>query len=300
METNYSDDELVKLLPDFTNGYATVNNVDLHYVKGGAGTPLVLVPGWPETWWAYHKVMPLLAKNHEVIVVDLRGMGGSGKPSGGYEKRNMARDVFELVKVLGYDQVTIGGHDIGAHVAFSFAANYPAFVSNLILLDTPHPDDSMYRLPMLPIPGADYVYPWWLAFNQIKQLPEQLLEGRMSIVIDWIFNQLLRKKDSVTDFDRAVYAAAYNSADAIRASNAWYQAFSQDIVDSRTYAKLTMPVLGVGGSGYTLLQHALPVVAAAYSLEKIDDAGHFILAEKPEETAHFITQFLDQKGALSM
>ncbi|MBT1710766.1 alpha/beta hydrolase [Fulvivirgaceae bacterium PWU5] len=79
MEMNYSDDELVKLLPGFTHGYANVNDVDLHYVKGGVGTPLVLLPGWPETWWTYHKVMPLLAKHYEVIVVDLRGMGGVGQ-----------------------------------------------------------------------------------------------------------------------------------------------------------------------------------------------------------------------------
>jgi pimeloyl-ACP methyl ester carboxylesterase len=292
MKKEHSDDELVKLVPGFSNGYATVNGVELHYVKGGAGTPLLLVPGWPETWWAYHSVMPLLAVHYEVIVVDVRGMGSSSKPADGYDKKNMARDVYELVKVLGYNQLAIGGHDIGAHVAFSVAANYPEVVSKLIMLDTPHPDDSMYRLPMLPIPGVDYVYPWWVAFNQVKQLPEQLLEGRMVIVIDWIFDQLLTDKNVVTAFDRAVYAAAYNSAEAIRASNAWYQAFGQDIMGSRTYAKLSMPVLGIGGSGYALLQHALPAVADTYSLEKIDGAGHFILAEKPKETARLILEFL--------
>ncbi|PIQ22330.1 MAG: alpha/beta hydrolase [Cytophagales bacterium CG18_big_fil_WC_8_21_14_2_50_42_9] len=261
-------------------------------MEGGQGQPLILINGYPETWWAYHKLMPILATKYRVIVVDLRGMGSSDKPLAGYDKKNMAKDIYELVKELAYKKVYIAGHDIGAHVAFSFAANYPEATSRLVMLDTPHPDAGMYQLPMLPILGANYTYPWWVAFNQVKGLPEQLLEGRMHIIIDWLFKNLLKDQNSFNDFDKAVYAAAYNSADAIRSSNAWYQAFPQDIEDSKTYSQLTMPVMGIGASGYEILQFALANATTNLTVKKIEECGHFILAEKPMETANFIMEFL--------
>ncbi|QSB28774.1 alpha/beta fold hydrolase [Flavobacterium sp. CLA17] len=294
MEIQYSDEELIKLVPNFETHYADVNSTRIHYVAGGEGQPLLLIPGYPETWWAYHKIMPLLASKYRVIIVEMRGMGNSSKPIDGYEKKNMARDIYELTQLLGYEKVNIGGHDIGAHTAYSFAANYPEKTSKLIILDTPHPDAGMYQLPMLPILGAQYLYPWWLAFNQVKDLPEQLLEGRMNIIIEWLFEKLLKNKNSVTNFDKTVYTQAYNSKDAIRASNAWYQAFPQDIEDSKTYSKLTMPVLGVGGSGYDMLQMTLPNTTTDLQLKKIQDSGHFILAENHEETANYIIEFLEQ------
>ena len=294
MEMHYSDEELIKLLPNFSNHYAEVNGTQLHYVSGGKGEPLILIPGYPETWWAYHKVMPILAAEYHVIVVEMRGMGSSGKPTSGYEKKNMAKDIHELVKIEGFGKVNIGGHDIGAHVAFSFAANYPEMTSKLIVLDTPHPDAGMYHLPMLPIPGANYIYPWWLAFNQVKVLPEQLLEGRMEIVIEWLFKNLLKDTKSINDFDKAIYASAYNSQEAIRASNAWYQTFPQDIEDSKTYSRLTMPVIGIGGSGYEMLAMSLPNTTTELQLKKVEDSGHFILLEQPNVTTGFILEFLGE------
>tara|TARA_R110002033_G_scaffold142072_1_gene180511 strand:- start:1036 stop:1521 length:486 start_codon:yes stop_codon:yes gene_type:complete len=160
------------------------------------------------------------------------------------------------------------------------------------MLDTPHPDSGMYQLPMLPILGANYVYPWWLSFNQVKELPEQLLEGRMNIIIEWLFNNLLVEQNSISDFDKEVYEYAYNSKDAIRASNAWYQSFPLDIEDSKAYEKLNIPVLGIGGSGYEMLQIALINTTMNLQLKKIEECGHFVLAEKPNETAKFISDFL--------
>lgn len=292
METAYSDKELIKLVPGFTNNYIVLNDLSIHYVQGGKGDPIILIPGYPETWWAYHHVMPILAENHQIIVVEIRGMGSSDKPENGYEKKNIAKDIYELVKHLGFDKVSIAGHDIGAHVAFSFACNYPLATSKLILLDTPHPDPSMYKLPMLPILEASYLYPWWLAFNQVKELPEKLLEGRMSIVIAWLFDNLLINKDSISQFDKSVYSAAYDNKDAIRCSNAWYQAFPQDIKDYDSYNKLEIPVLAIGASGYDLLHHSLPAITSDLTLKKIENCGHFILAEKPNETAELINEFL--------
>jgi len=289
---NFDTGKLIESVPNFLSRYAKVNGTKLHYLTGGKGETLILIPGYPETWWAYHKIMPALAENYQVIVVEMRGMGQSDKPMDGYDKKNMAKDVYELVTNLGLQKVHIAGHDIGAHVAYSFAVNYPEKTSKLIMLDTPHPDAGMYNLPMLPILGADYVYPWWLAFNQVKELPEQLLEGKMNLVIDWLFDNLLKNPNSMTTFDRAVYTSAYNDKNAIRASNAWYQTIPHDIEDSKTYSKLNLPVLGIGGSGFEILKMWLPNVATDFKVEKIEDCGHFILSEKPNETAELIIDFL--------
>ena len=92
---------------NFQSGYATVNGISLHYVAGGSGSPLFLLPGWPETWWEYRDVMPALAENHRVIAVDLRGMGGSDKPACGYDKKTMAGDVYGLVQALDHQKADI-------------------------------------------------------------------------------------------------------------------------------------------------------------------------------------------------
>jgi pimeloyl-ACP methyl ester carboxylesterase len=289
----YSDQELITNLPGFASRFTDTNGINLHYVEGGIGEPLIMLPGWPETWWAYHKVIPLLASKYRIIVVDLRGMGSSGKPLAGYDKRNMAKDVYELMQTLGYSSVHICGHDIGAHVAFSFAANYPEATRKLIMIDTPHPDESMYQLPMLPIPGLSYTYPWWLAFNQVKDLPEVLLAGRMRLVIDWVFNALLKNANSITDFDKSVYSQSYDSPEGIRSSNSWYQTFTQDIQDIKTYPRVNVPTIGIASnSSFEMLSGFLTKFCTDIEIEKIEDSGHFLLFEQPRDVASCIKGLL--------
>ena len=294
-----SDAALVRSMRGFTNDTATVNGIQIHYVTGGKGDPLVLLPGWPETWWEYHKMMPTLAKRFHVIVVDLRGMGSSERPVGGYDKKTMAEDVYALVRHLGYDNVNIAGHDIGAMVAFAFAANYPQATRKLAVMDVPHPDDFFMALPMLPqvgkfgakIDSSHPGYPWWFAFHQVKGLPEKLLKGRMDIYQDFLLDYLTKDSRSIGSFDRAVYHAAYRSPDAIRAGDAWYQTFSQDVLDARKYSKLTMPVLGLGSTGYGWLKAALVPKGTNVTLLQIKNSGHFFPEEQPDVTAQRLLNF---------
>ncbi len=291
MEQSLSDENLVKLLPGFSNKYSSVNGINIHYVTGGKGQPLVLLPGWPQTWWSYNKIMPLLAERYKVVAVDIRGMGSSDKPLDGYEKKNMAKDILELILALGYDKVTIAGHDIGANVAFSFAANYPQHTHKLIMLDTPHPDENMYKLPMLPV-GMP-VYPWWVAFNQVKGLPEELLEGRSSVLLNWIFDLMLLDKEAISDFDRSVYANAYDNKENIRAGNAWYQTFTKDIEDCKQYKKIESPVIAIGTpSGCAMLGYFLAPFSDSVEVKEIEHSGHFIMEENPEQVVNAITGFL--------
>jgi len=296
-----SDAALVRTLPGFKEGSADVNGVHLHYVEGGSGSAVVLLPGWPETWWAWHKVMPALARHHRVIAVDLRGMGASSMPAGGYDKKTMAADVAALVRHLGLGKATVIGHDIGSQVAYAYAVNFPQATDKVVLIDVPHPDQSLYSWPILPQADTfgdkiDDAHPfaWWFAFHQVKGLPEELLEGRQYKEQEWFFRYLLKDESAIDARDRAVYRKAYASREAIRAGNAWYQAFPQDILDDKTYGKLTMPVLAIGGPGYGWLEAVLTPKTTKLKLVKAEGSGHFVQEEKPAETVAWIDDFLNR------
>jgi pimeloyl-ACP methyl ester carboxylesterase len=218
MPKGSSDAELVEKLKGFKNASITTpDGIRIHYVEGGQGEPLILLPGWPETWWEYHKIMPVLATHFHVIAVDIRGMGGSSKPQGGYDKKTMAKDIYALVSQRGFKKVNIAGHDIGAMVGFAFAANYPDAIQKLALLDAPHPNENTMKRPGLPAVGTfgakideDHpIYPWWFAFHQVKGLPEKLLAGRESIYINFLLDYLTKDSTSISEFDRKVYVANY-------------------------------------------------------------------------------------------
>jgi pimeloyl-ACP methyl ester carboxylesterase len=297
--TDVSDAALVMSLPGFRNGYAEVNGVRLHYVIGGKGAPLVLLPGWPQTWWTFHKMLPELAEHYTVIDVDLRGMGGSSRPAEGYDKKTMAKDIRDLVQSLGYDKVDIAGHDIGSAVAFSYAANYPQATDKLVMLELPHPDDSLLTFPLLPAHDTfgdklDFAHPylWWFAFNQVKGLPEQILPGHVRAEQDWLFKYFLVDESAMDARDRAVYERAYDSADAIRASNAWYQTVTQDVIDYRAYDKLEMPVLAMGGPAFRWMKKVVPAKVANLTAVNVEHCGHFIQEEQPAFVTKTMLDFL--------
>ncbi|MFK3979773.1 alpha/beta fold hydrolase [Micromonospora sp. NPDC050397] len=277
------------MLDGFDDGYAEVNGTRLHYVAGGTGQPLLLLPGWPMTWWEFHKIMPELARRHRVIAVDLRGMGDSAKPDTGYDKKTMARDVAELVRHLGYDRVDIAGSDIGAMVAFSFAANHPEVVNRVAILDVPHPDTFFNSFAMLPQPGQPHL--WWFAFNQVADLPEKLLAGRARLLIDWLIEHQARDVGAISERSRAIYADAYDQPGAIRAANGWYQAFGQDITDMQTYGRLPMPVLALGGLYYAPLPMALADRADDIRFVELAGAGHYLAEERPDDVVRVLTEF---------
>jgi len=294
-----ADADLVATLPGFTDSYADVNDIRLHYVEGGDGEPLVLLPSWPQTWWEFSRVLPQLAQRYRVIAVDLRGMGGSGKPAGGYDKKTMAADIHALIARLGFDSVNIAGNDIGSMVAYSFAANHPEATMKLVMMDAPHPFGVFEEIPILPAPGtydldnpARAVHPWWFAFNQIPGLSERVFEGRYDIIQNWIFDYMAVDKTSITEHDRAVYAAAYNSRDALRAVTGWFSTFATDIADADGYKPLTIPVLGLGGFSFDFLAAFLGTAAPNAKILKLPNTGHWIPDEQPDETVRLVTEFI--------
>lgn len=296
----YSDEALLAKFPGFTNHYATVNGVRLHYVEGGSGHPLICLPGWPQTWYSFHPVASELAQHYRVIILDIRGMGSSDKPEGGYDKKTMAQDVYVLTQLLNLPTVSVLGHDIGGMVAMSFALNYPAATHKVVLLDGGHPSEGMRYMSMLPAPGTfeakmdgNNPYMWWMSFNQIKELPEQLLAGRFRYVLDWLFQYVMIDERHMTEFDRQVYAAVYNHAANIRAANGWYQAFNQDIADMKTYPRLTMPILGIGSYvAYTNMKMSLPAMADNVEVLGFLNSGHYLFEESPAQVLEAVLRFL--------
>ena len=296
----YSDAELIKKFPGFTNHYVTVNSIRLHYVEGGSGQPLICLPGWPQTWYSFHPVAAQLAQHYRVILLDIRGMGSSEKPATGYDKKTMAQDVYALTQLLGLPKVALLGHDIGGMVAMSFAFNYPDATTNVVVLDGSHPSEGMRHMTMLPAPGTfeakmdgNNPYLWWMSFNQIVGLPEQLLAGRFRYLLDWLFQYVMLDDRHMTEFDRQVYAAVYNHPENIRAATAWYQALNQDIEDAAAYPRLTMPVLGIGSYvAYATMQMGLPYVAENVQVVSLPDSGHYMFEEKPAQVLAVVLNFL--------
>ena len=149
----------------FSHHMASVNGIQLHYVTGGLGDPIVLLHGWQQTWYEWHHIMPDLAKNYTVIVHDLRGLGDSSKPVTGYDGKTTADDIYQLVSQLGFNQpILLVAHDIGSQTAYSYAAAHPNNVSKLVIMD--------FIFPGFIPPEFGENGPWWFTFHQTPNLPE--------------------------------------------------------------------------------------------------------------------------------
>lgn len=283
----------------FKHYYANVKDVRLHYVTMGQGTPVVLLHGWPQTWYEWRLVMPLLADQCCLIAPDLRGLGDSSRPIGGYDKKTVARDIWELLhNHLKYDRFAVVGHDVGAVVAFRLAADHAEAVTHLALLDVPVLGVDAERMGGLMPPGQ--LPRWHHLFHQVPDLPEALTFGRERIYLEWFFNWGTDQAGVFSDADIREYVRAYAQAGAMRAGFNMYRTLAQDIADNQaTFAtgfKLPMPTLGLGGGGSRgrgdLVVESLKRAALHAEGGSVADCGHFIAEEKPQELTERLRSFL--------
>lgn len=205
---------VAKMGKDFVTNTAKVNGTTIHYVRGGNGPAVILVHGYPFDWYAYHRVMPLLAKKFTVIAVDLRGVGGSAATMGGYDSPNLAEDIHQLAQQLKLENVYIVGHDIGGMVAYAFARLYPKSTRGVMVLDVPLPGVGPWEES---IDGPDF---WHIPFHQIPKLPETLVAGRQLEYFHFMLDPF-----KVSDAEIAHYAASYGSPEQLRAGFELYRAF---------------------------------------------------------------------------
>jgi pimeloyl-ACP methyl ester carboxylesterase len=278
--------------------YAELSNARLHYVVAGDGPPVVLLHGWPQTWYAWRKVIPLLANRYRVIAPDLRGLGDSSRPTLGYDKRTVGRDIWQLItEVLGHSRFLLVGHDWGGPVAYAIAVDHPDAVRCLAILDIAIPGDGS---PNISQGGRR----WHHAFHQTPELPEKLIEGREDIYLGWFYRNYGHRTDVISESDIAEYLRCYRQPGALRAGLAYYRALAQDIADNESSArrfKLPMPVLALGGAdswgrGHEVMQ-SMQRLATNVSGGVIENCGHWMPEEQPQILADRLLTFF--KGALN-
>lgn len=276
----------------FHHAAVRIGGTNLHYVDGGAGSPILLIPGWPQSWYAWRYVMPrLVGAGHRVIALDPRGMGESDAPAGTYDLATVAAEIRAFAKIVGLldaGPIDVAGHDVGAWIAYAFAADHRADIRRLAVLDALVPGLST---PRTDLPHDEAILrSWHFAFNQLDELPELLISGREEAFLTWLFRAKSIHAWTIAPEDIAVYARQLASPGAIRAAGSYYrQAFSPEGIAAnrrRAEHRLDIPVLALGaerGVGDGIVT-ALQALAGSVQGCVIENAGHYL----PEEAANHV------------
>lgn len=263
--------------PAFTHGLASVEGTTIHYVKGGSGPAVLLLPGWPQTWWQWHSVMSGLVAHHTVIAVDLPGLGTSSASTSGYLKATTARQIHQAVTQLGISKVTVIGHDVGALVAYPYARDFPNDVNRVVVVEAPLSGFGLEDF---------YGLSFHFLFNMAPApIPEDILDTTdvptyHGMIFDFSFNK--------ASIDRERYYLAYSDPAKRHAGYEYYRAYAADAVDNQANAvakRLIMPVIAMGGQ-YSFgggVAVSYQNVASDVRAVVAPDAAHFV----PEENSPF-------------
>ena len=267
----------------------TTNGATLHVRSGGAGPAVVLLHGYGETGDMWAALAADLARDHTVIVPDLRGLGLSSKPGTGFDKKTQAGDVSGVMAALGVQQADVVAHDIGNMVAFQFAAQHPEQVRRLVLFDAPVPGvgpwEEILKNPLL----------WHFRFGGPDM--ERLVAGRERIYLDRFWNEFSASPDRFSEAARRHYAKLYALPGAMHSGFAQFAAFDQDAIDNReflTRGRLKMPILAVGGQKSFGPMMATVMRAAGDNVTEgvVPDSGHWIMEENPRATIQLVRDFI--------
>ncbi len=271
---------------------AEVNGIRLFYRRAGEGPPVVLLHGFPETSYAWRKVMPALAKRYTVIAPDLRGCGASDRPGTGYDKRTVASDVRELVRQLGLGPVNLVAHDVGMMVGYAYASAYPDQVRRLVLMEAALPGlglEEMYDAAKYP---RMYHLPLFEAPNG---LAEALIAGRERMFVDHFMRQQAYNQEGLEPEVLDEYARCLAAPGALSGGIGYFRSHATDGEHNREHArtKLAMPVMTVGGTasfGAGLEGQVKPLVEHLHHV-MIEECGHYLAEEQPERVADELLRF---------
>lgn len=282
--------QIVPFPQDFRTEDIAANGTTLHVRVGGSGPAVVLLHGYGETGDMWGAMAGALAPGHTVVVPDLRGMGLSAKPEGGYDKKTQGSDVAGVLDALGIDSVALVTHDIGNMVGFAFAALHRDRVTKFALIDAPLPGvgpwDEILKNPLL----------WHFRFGGPDM--ERLVAGRERIYLDRFWNEFSADPAHFSEAARQHYAALYAQPGAMHAGFSQFAAFDQDAIDNIEFlkaGKLAMPVLALGGEKSFGLAMADVMRFAATDVrgDVVPDSGHWIMEENPAATIALVRAFLD-------
>jgi pimeloyl-ACP methyl ester carboxylesterase len=286
---------------------AKIDGTRFHYVTAGAGDPVLLIPGWPESWIAWRKVVPLLVRaGRRVIVLDPRGFGESDKPAAGYDLDTAARDLHRFLEATNLTPsggIDIVAHDVGTWIAHAHAVDYPADVRRLVLTESNIPGITAFPggLPS----EAVNLKSWQFAFNRLNDLPEMLVQGHEREYLAWIFATKSTRSYAIEPAALEEYTREYSAPGAMRAGFTWYRT-NFDVeglaqAKARGARRLTMPVLALGGSDgvgdalratvATLGDRVQGGPIAPMPARPGDGCGHFLPEECPDELTEAVLKF---------
>jgi pimeloyl-ACP methyl ester carboxylesterase len=275
---------------NFVTREIPTNGTTLHVRVGGSGPAVVLLHGYGETGDMWAPLAADLTRDHTVIVPDLRGLGLSGRPAGGYDKKTQGSDISGVLDGLHIGQVDLVTHDIGNMVGFAFAAENRNRVRRFVLMDAPIPGvgpwEEILKNPLL----------WHFRFGGPDM--ERLVAGRERIYLDRFWNEFSATPAKFSEASREHYARLYALPGAMHAGFAQFAAFDQDAMDDRAFlaqGKLTMPILAIGGAKSFGTTMALVMRAAATNVTGavVPDSGHWLMEEQPAATVKLVRDFLD-------
>ena len=278
----------------FKSQYVDIGQVRLHAVTGGEGPPLLLVHGWPETWYAWRLMMPALARDFTVVAVDQRGIGLSEKAASGYDTGTLANDLVALMEALGHKRFALVGCDTGLIISYALAADHRDRVDRLVLGEAIFPGVTPSLPLLLPQPANSML--WHLMFNQLAKLNEQLVTGREDIFFGYEYDISAGKK-KLPDYAVKYYIDVLKSGpEYLRCSFELYRAFPITTAqnEQRKARPLTVPVLAIGGAESTGHMVAEAVKLAADNVQElvIPDCGHWLAEQAPEAMLEALTRFL--------
>lgn len=268
---------------------AEVDGVKLHYLIAGHGPTVILLHGFAETSRMWRPIIPLLAERFTVIAPDLPGIGDSSIPADKIDMKTSATHIHALARSLGVEKARVVGHDIGLMVAYAYATQFPTETEKLVVMDAFLPG----------VPGWEAIYNdpnvWHFRFN--GEYPEALVKGRERTYFEYFWNVLAADKThSIPEADRKAYTEAYSKPGRMRAAWAYFASWPQLAKDFAQLSqnKLTMPVLSIGGekSLGNELAEQMKLVATDVNVVVLKDTGHWILEERPRETADALVKFL--------
>jgi pimeloyl-ACP methyl ester carboxylesterase len=283
---------------------AKIDGTRFHYVTAGTGDPVLLLPGWPESWIAWRKVLPLLVSGgRRVVILDPRGFGESDKPADGYDLDTAARDLHRFLEATNLTPpggIDVIAHDVGTWIAHAHAVTYPADVRRLVMTEVLIP--GLIPAPAGAIPTeAVNLKSWQFAFNRLNDLPEILVEGHERAYLTWIFATKSTRSYAIDPAAIDEYTRQYSAPGAMRAGFGWYRANFNAAglaqAQARAAQRLTMPVLALGGSdgvGDALRATIAPLgdrVQGGAITGATEGCGHFLPEECPDELTEAVLKF---------
>jgi pimeloyl-ACP methyl ester carboxylesterase len=279
----------------FTSRYVDTGELRLHAVTGGEGPPLLLVHGWPQTWYAWRMLMPTLARDFQVVAVDQRGIGLSDKPSDGYDTGTLARDLVALMDALGHQRFAMYGTDTGMPIAYALAADHPERLERLVVSEAPLP--GVTPSPPLFLPPQLNPRLWHLAFNQLPaEVNEALVRGREDIFFGAEFAASAGTNQLPEEVVRYYVDILASDPEALRGSFELYRAFPTITAQNqqRMTRRLTMPVLAIGGaeSSGDMVGDTMKLVADDVQSTVLAGSGHWVAEQAPEELLAAVAAFL--------